>query len=123
MKGYTCEHCGAALDPGERCDCKDIRVIVLKADRSIEIRATDGSLRAFQDIVGGYIEHISAADFGLIVNEEGLILGLPLNPFFPELCGNVVLVKEPEKGGDEFRSFSEHEAVKLADLVARRLTA
>lgn len=123
MKGYICEHCGAALDPGERCDCQDVRVIVLKVDGTIEIQVTDGSLRAFQEIVGGYIEHVSAADFGLIVNEEGLIRGLPLNPFFPELCGNVILVKEPEDSGDEFRSFNEHEAVKLADLVARRMTA
>ena len=21
MRGYECERCGAALDPGERCDC------------------------------------------------------------------------------------------------------
>ena len=123
MKGYICEHCGAVLDPGERCDCQDVRVIVLKVDGTIEIQVTDGSLRAFQEIVGGYIEHVSAADFGLIVNEEGLIRGLPLNPFFPELCGNVILVKEPEDGGDEFRSFNEYEAIKLADLVARRMTA
>lgn len=120
---YICEHCGAVLDPGERCDCKDVRVIVLKVDGTIEIKVTDGSLHAFQDIVGGYIEHVSASDFGLIVNEEGLILGLPQNPLFPELCGNVILVKEPEDGGDEFRSFNEYEAVRLADLVARRMSA
>lgn len=23
MYYYTCPHCGAALDPGERCDCQD----------------------------------------------------------------------------------------------------
>ena len=23
MYGYICEHCGAHLDPGEHCDCRD----------------------------------------------------------------------------------------------------
>lgn len=25
MYGYTCDKCGANLDPGERCDCEDIK--------------------------------------------------------------------------------------------------
>lgn len=25
MYGYICSHCGAHLDPGEKCDCGEIR--------------------------------------------------------------------------------------------------
>lgn len=25
MRSYRCEHCGAFLDPGERCDCEEER--------------------------------------------------------------------------------------------------
>ena len=120
MRSYICEHCGASLDPGERCDCRDIRVIVLKTDGSISVRVTDGSLEAFQKIVGGYIEHVRGKNVGLLVNEEGLLLGLPHNPFFPEIVGDIIVVKEPGEDDDEFLSLTEHEAAKLIDMIVKR---
>ena len=124
MRDYTCEHCGASLDPGECCDCKDVRVVILRTDGSIEISVTDGKLKTYQSIVGGYIEHVpSIYPIGMIVNEEGVLLGLPANPFFPKFLGNIILIKEPEGGGDEFRSFDEYEAEQIVDMLAPWRTA
>ncbi len=124
MIGYTCEHCGARLDPGERCDCRDVRVVILRTDGSIEISVTDGTLETYQSIVGGHIEHVhSIYPVGLLVNEEGILLGLPSNPFFPRYVGNIIFVKEPEDGGDEFRSFDEYEAEQIVDMLTPGRTA
>lgn len=57
------------------------------------------TLKQLQDAVGGYIEPVYLPDLNpegivLLVNEEGLLQGLPPNenlyPFF--FCGNVVFV-------------------------------
>ena len=113
-----CEHCGARLDPGERCDCRDFRVLVLRADGTKEIVVTDGSLAALQKLVGGYIEHVSmCVDAGLLVNEEGRLLGLRPNPFFNgAFVGDVVIVGEPKRGEDNFRSLSEYAADGLFEI-------
>jgi hypothetical protein len=57
------------------------------------------SLEQLQGLVGGLIEFTDAeyfskdlpADASLCVNEEGLLLGLPMNKRFPMLAGNVVM--------------------------------
>lgn len=119
MRGYVCDRCGATLDPGERCDCRDVRVVVLRTDGTLEMNVTDGSLEAYQEIVGGYVEHVpSLPSVGLLVNEEGRRLGLPKNPFFPGYVGNIILVKEPRAEEVEFRSFSEYEAAQLLAFLA-----
>ena len=107
----TCDYCGDTLDAGERCTCRDFRVVVARADGSKDIVITDGSLEALQRLVGGYIEHVPmCSDVGLLVNEEGRLKGLPSNPCFPGLVGDVVVIGEPTDGVDEFRSLSEYEA-------------
>ena len=123
MRGYVCERCGANLDPGERCECRDLRVLVLRADGAIEVSLTDGRLETLQAIVGGYIEHVSATKtLGLLVNEEGAILGLPPNAFFPPYLGNIIIVGEPADGEDDLRSLSETETEGLLALFAPTTT-
>jgi hypothetical protein len=59
---------------------------------------------AFQKEVGGYIETVTfASDTALVVNEEGLLMGLPYNckVFGLDLVGPVILVGVD---GDEFAS-------------------
>ena len=120
MRRYACEHCGATLDPGERCDCRDLRVVVLRADGNLEMSLTDGALDTLQDIVGGNIEHVPAFhDIGLLVNEDGIRLGLKQNPFFPGYLGNVIIVGEPEDGGDRFRSLTEYESAGLLEMFVK----
>lgn len=119
MKGYICEHCGAALDPGERCDCRDVRVVVLRSDGSLEVSVTDGKIETYQSIVGGYVERIpSLPTISLLVNEDGKRLGLPRNPFFPGYVGNIILIKDPRAEETEFRSFNEYETTQLLQIFA-----
>jgi len=49
-------------------------------------------LSHFQTAVGGYIEVADRDDEGnfILVNEEGLMRGLPSNPFYAQYVGNVV---------------------------------
>lgn len=125
MKGYICEHCGAALDPGERCDCRDVRVVILRSDGSLEVSVTDGKIETYQRIVGGYVERIpSLPTISLLVNEDGKRLGLPKNPFFPGYVGNIILIKDPRTDETEFRSFNDYETAQLLQIFAptRRAT-
>jgi Domain of unknown function (DUF3846) len=52
------------------------------------------SLKRLQQLVGGYIEMVWTGEpyksNCLMVNEEGRLLGLPPNPHFPQLVGNVI---------------------------------
>lgn len=113
-----CEYCGASLDAGERCDCRDFRVLVLRADGTKQIRRIDGSLKSLQSLVGGYIEHVPMCpDAGLLVNEEGIALGLKPNPYFAgKILGDVVVIGEPKDGDDAFRSLSDYAADGLFEI-------
>jgi hypothetical protein len=68
------------------------------------------SLKRLQKLVGGHIEMVWVGEpynsNCLMVNEEGLLLGLPRNPKFPQLVGNVVEGKQvPGKDGHDFVGF------------------
>ena len=57
-----------------------ITVVVKEPGKAPEIRQIDNTLKALQDIVGGYIETVTiATDMVIICNEEGLIKHLPPN--------------------------------------------
>jgi hypothetical protein len=48
-------------------------------------------LKELQEIVGGYIEvFFRDGDSVFVANEAGLIIGLPPNPFFNGIVGNVI---------------------------------
>ena len=70
---------------------------IYKTDRTIEQKPMT-ELKDFQSAVGGYIEVAGNDEQGrfIIVNEEGLIKGLPVNPYFPWLVGNVVVATDEE---------------------------
>ena len=44
MWNYKCLHCGARLDPGEKCDCQDKKKKREELIRSFLIRQSDGQL-------------------------------------------------------------------------------
>lgn len=64
-----------------------------------EIELKDAKLKTLQEAVGGFIEHIRLSDNRvLVVNEEGLLLRLPVNPKASVIAdmtivGDVVLCK------------------------------
>lgn len=57
-----------------------MKIIVKNPGQNPHYEWTDNTLKALQNIVGGYIEVVTLApDLALICNEEGRIYGLPLN--------------------------------------------
>lgn len=55
-------------------------------------------LKKLQKLVGGYIEVLYREGNRVYLgNEDGLSLGLPPNPFFPQFVGNVVCVQTPKE--------------------------
>ena len=58
-----------------------MRILVVEPGKKPEVRDIDGSLKSMQEIVGGTIEAIYPWDdpVALICNDEGKLLGLPLN--------------------------------------------
>lgn len=71
----------AALNPTS----DSIQIVVVEPDRVPFALTIDNSLEAMQEIVGGYIENITVgktekgAQLGIVVNEEGKLIGLPFN--------------------------------------------
>lgn len=81
---------------------KKINVIVKPVGKAPRVECIDNELKAFQKIVGGYIETVTiAADCCVVCNEEGRLLGLPNNCVIAgvDFAGDVVLVGTD---GEEF---------------------
>lgn len=49
------------------------------------------TLEKMQWAVGGYIEPLYTSDWVVLVNEEGLIKNLPINPKVSGMCGQVIV--------------------------------
>ena len=64
---------------------KIIRVIVKRPGESATDELIPNTLKALQELVGGYIEVVRVFDDAVVIcNEEGRIMGLPHNC---EICG------------------------------------
>ena len=58
-----------------------MRVLVIEPERRPEVREIDDSLKAMQEIVGGYIQPVYPFEdsVALVCNEEGKFMDLPAN--------------------------------------------
>ena len=58
-----------------------MRILVVDPERRPVIKEIDGSLKAMQEIVGGYIQAIYPFDdsVALVANDEGKLMNLPAN--------------------------------------------
>ena len=58
-----------------------IKVLVIEPKKKPVVKEIRGTLESMQSIVGGYIEVVYPFDdpVGIICNDEGKIIGLPLN--------------------------------------------
>ena len=101
-----------------------MRVIVLEKTRGVVYPMDiDNDLKSMQEIVGGYIEcapvpQLNEMGIALVVNEEGVLLGLPINenllPFF--FAGPVFMVGVK---GDEFVSLTGEQLIFIRDWLQR----
>ena len=93
-----------------------MQYVVGRADGSMEVlkRRVPLPLKELQKLVGGYVEAVSILGGRLrmkaMVNEDGRLLGLPVNALFPGLLGNAVLGKVED---GEFVGFSAPEVAVL----------
>ena len=55
------------------------------------LTASRPSLEEAQEAVGGFIEMIPVEHGQLLVNEEGLIMSLPLNPTASQIAGRPIV--------------------------------
>ena len=65
--------------------------VVLKSNGSRERDVKINSLKQMQELVGGYVEFVYLNDKVLIVNEEGLLYGLPRNNQATESAGHPIV--------------------------------
>lgn len=87
-----------------------MNALIINSDDSWKLNEDEYSLDDYQKIVGGYIEGVTIGeDIIMYCNEEGKILGLPVNniatdyvksvrPFNDYICGNVVFTKIDKEG-------------------------
>ena len=66
---------------------KKIKVIIVEPGKPAYVKEVKDELETYQEIVGGLIEIVRAFDDGVILvdNEEGKLMGLPLNRKIKEL--------------------------------------
>ena len=103
--------------------------VVVTTDLEIRIEGfSDPLYKTVGSAVGGYIEHVKPArlrhPYCMIVNEEGRLLDLPLNPigsFFygtdkhgEPIAGNIVIMKDGYRDG-------ERDVVGLDDVEAEAI--
>lgn len=84
--------------------------VLMDKDDPGEIREIENTLEAFQEIVGGYIETFTfSQDVTLVINEDGRILGLPVNRDFcgHRFVGPMVFVGYDDEG--EFTDLPEED--------------
>ena len=85
-----------------------ITAVIVEADGTARKTQIEGTLGAFQAVVGGYIEGIFRPDFTVYVNEEGIMMRLPQNERIGEvvdypypLFGNALIVGPADPDGDD----------------------
>lgn len=82
------------------------------------MREIENTLEAFQELVGGYIETFTfSTDTTLVINEEGRLLGLPVNMDFfgHRFFGPMIFVGYNDDG--EFVNVQEEIEYRLGQVI------
>lgn len=88
------------MEANPKKDVTQYKVIqyLTNGKKIIELHFGLPSCTTLQKLVGGYLElYLSAEEEGIndcYCDEEGILKGLPPNPFFPNISGPVVRVKK-----------------------------
>ena len=102
-----------------------MKILVIEPERKPEVREIDGELETMQGIVGGLIQ--ATYPFGdtvaLIVNDEGKILGLPMNRglrdengrLYDIICGTFFICG---LGEENFASLTDEQIQKYKKVFA-----
>ena len=117
------------------------KIIVIRADNKLELhdiaRVDGGYLEDLHRLVGGYIEIVHPVGledpFVLVCNEEGKLIGLPVNRAASlmygvrdhgiPMNGDIVLMKEGYYEGEpDLLALTEAEASAMFENLKRRFT-
>ena len=100
-----------------------MKVVIVEPGKPAYEKDVMNALKPLQDIVGGYIEVLpSGGPFNpldnrsvLICNEEGKLLGLPLNRQigFDVICGTFIIAGD---GGEDFCSLDDAQVQHYCEL-------
>lgn len=102
-----------------------IKVIIVEPEKEPYVKEIYNTLKDKQDIVGGLIQCVPSLfddkdTYDFIVNDEGKIIGLPLNRFIYNkqdiVCGNLIIAK-PDIETGEFISIEESEVNFLMEKI------
>jgi len=100
----------------------DIRAMAVYADRKVKVAeeiTISNELKPLQDFVGGLIECVDmGSGVDTIVNEEGILLELPLTLYYDDnfaLFGNVLFVSHDDEG--EFVSLTDQQVKLIKNFV------
>lgn len=79
-------------NPGQTMTEKTFQAITISSRGDVKATRIENTLEAQQSIVGGYIEvlNIPNSSVKMIVNEEGILLKLPLNRIASVLVGHPI---------------------------------
>lgn len=107
--------------------------VVVTTDLNVRIEEFGNPLyKTVGTAVGGYIEHVKPArlrhPYCMIVNEEGRLLDLPLNPigsyFYgtdqhgEPIAGNIVVMKDGYRDGErDIIGLNDVEAEQIKDII------
>ena len=105
-----------------------LRVLVVEPGQPPAVQEIDGSLESMQRLVGGYIQAVYPFDdpVALICNEEGKLLGLPMNRTLRDergvpydiVCGTFFVAGLKE---DDFASLTEQQIEKYKDKYSNEM--
>ena len=105
-----------------------LRVLVVEPEKPPAAQEIDRSLESMQRLVGGYIQAVYPFDdpVALICNEEGKLLGLPMNRTLRDergvpydiVCGTFFLAGIVE---DDFASLTDRQIEKYTDYYRREV--
>lgn len=92
-----------------------MRCVIKRPGQEPKVMDIANRLEALQAMVGGYIETVPFGDHLAIVNEEGRIMGLPVNFVLngEPICGTAVIL---EVKGEEFRGLTGYEAKEVLQM-------
>lgn len=97
---------------------EQIKAVIVKSDGDARLVTLPNTLAALQNAVGGYIETLDIGGHVLaIVNEEGVISGLPVNVGFPHFRGDIVLLSSE---GDEFIGLTDRQVAIVKSYLRDR---
>jgi hypothetical protein len=71
---------------------KPVPVTILHADGRTSKQEIEPTVQEFNRLVGGWFEAVHVGDRVLLINEEGLLRGLPRNQHLGRFVGDVVVM-------------------------------